>query len=317
MFFGSAVSNSFLHDELYLALFSKYCSWVTPEWELKWGAIEKKFGSRDFSAADKFVQFFRSRGYKIRGHTLIWHQNMGGWVKSVLNTDNVIRIVEDYVVDVVSRYKGSVEHWDVVNEAIKTSDKNEIGLRGSVFQSLSGINYIEAAFRSAHSVDPRAKLFYNDYGFYRGKGVLEKRKALLQLIDYLLSRDVPVHGIGLQSHLKIDGDYEAESSYGKFVSDLSSFGLEIVVSELDVDDSKISKTHTVPERDFMVACSVKKFLDVITQYSKVSGILTWGLSDRYSNLNRNIVGDLNSRPLPFDDFLQPKEFWYVLRSFLR
>lgn len=317
MFFGSAFSGKYVSDENYLNLLYRHCSHLTPEWELKWGEVEKRQGLRDYLIADSFVDFCEKKSFQIRGHTLVWHQNLGSWVKRFLDKSNALRVIESYVHETVTRYKGRVAHWDVVNEAIKVADGNVYGLRDSVFFSNCGIGFIEAAFVAAHAADPNSVLFYNDYGFYRGRGAVEKRRALLGLLDYLLSNNVPIHGVGLQSHIKIDGDYDSEFGFKSFISDLASFGLDIVISELDVDDRPIAKKNSPSERDFIVGSAVKRYLDICLGNAEISGIVTWGLSDKYSNFNRTLPHYISSRCLPFDDYYQPKEFWYVLRSYFK
>jgi endo-1,4-beta-xylanase len=63
----------------------------------------------------------------------------------------------------------------------------------------------------------------------------------------------------------------------------------------------------VEERDKRVADEMTRYLDVVLDEPAVEGVVTWGLSDRYSWLNtrwRNF--GTRNRGLPFDENLAPK-----------
>ena len=55
--------------------------------------------------------------------------------------------------------------------------------------------YIDMAFRWAHAADPAAKLFWNDGCAEGGE---PKAVKVYDLLKSMLSRGVPVHGVGLE-----------------------------------------------------------------------------------------------------------------------
>src|SRR5690606_32308853 len=110
--------------------------------------------------------------------------------------------VEHHIRTVVSRYGEVVDQWDVVNEPIDAYGHN--GLRANIFHEVYGPDYIEQAIRLAHEVAPHARLYINDFSFeYDFPEEHERRSALISLVEHLLSRGVPLSGVGVQAHLDL------------------------------------------------------------------------------------------------------------------
>ncbi|WP_241826824.1 endo-1,4-beta-xylanase, partial [Streptomyces graminilatus] len=159
-YFGTAVAAFHLSESAYANTFDTEFNAVTPENEMKWDATEANRGSFSFGAADQIVSRAQGRGMKIRGHTLVWHSQLPGWVQG-LGTADLRNAMNNHITQVMTHYKGKIYAWDVVNEAFQ--DGNSGARRSSPFQDRLGNGFIEEAFRTARSVDPAAKLCYNDY----------------------------------------------------------------------------------------------------------------------------------------------------------
>ena len=97
---------------------------------------------------------------RLKGHALIWHNAVPGWVER-LSADDLRAAFARHIRSVAAHYRGQVFAWDVVNEAVADDGS---GLRDTVFRQKLGDGYIADAFRLAHEADPQALLFYNDYG---------------------------------------------------------------------------------------------------------------------------------------------------------
>lgn len=134
-----------------------------------------------FEVADKMIQFAEDNGMQLRGHTLVWHNQMPDWFFTDENGNDVsreelLKRMKDHITAVVSRYKGRIHAWDVVNEAVE--DRGEEMLRKSKWIDIIGEDFIDYAFKFAHEADPDALLFYNDYN----ESHPEKREKIYQLV---------------------------------------------------------------------------------------------------------------------------------------
>lgn len=168
----------------------------------------------------------------------------------------------------------------MVNEAIDTNRGDANGLRQSVYLEKLGPNFISSAFRAARAADPHALLVYNDYSFEMPtSGESKRRTALLRLLDRV-QRDAPIQGVGLQCHMRLDtGRFDAEL-YGRFLQELASRGLKILISEMDVLDS--GGSSDIADRDARVAALYREILSVALAQPAVCSVTLWGLSDRYT-----------------------------------
>jgi endo-1,4-beta-xylanase len=147
-----------------------------------------------------------------------------------------------------------------------------------------------------------------------GEAFLARRQTLLTLVRDLVARGVPLHGVGLQGHIRAKYQIDNDGLYN-FVSELKSLGLSVHVTELDVIDNDLPGPISV--RDAIVAARAHDFLNPIFAAMRPSVIATWGITDRYTCLpmwNKRKDGLVN-RPLPFDEFYRPKPLWSVIDYF--
>ena len=309
---GCAVSVPSLGDHPYADLVARQSSIVVAENAMKWAHVHPARDRFDFSGTDRLIDFAKSHGLATRGHNLCWHQYNPAWLDETATIGNVEEILTSHIQTVVSRYKGQIHSWDVVNEAIKPSDAQPQGLRDSLWLRLLGPRYIEIAFRAAAQADPNTLLTYNDYGIeYDALEDTAKRAAVLSLLRSLKDKNVPLHAVGIQSHLSTRQDASIGSGLRSFLRSLHDLGLKVMITELDVDGSKFPGSET--ERDAAVAAVYRSYLELVLAESPVAAVLTWGITDRYCWLNRQAekAGRPAPRALPFDRELQPKRAFYA------
>jgi endo-1,4-beta-xylanase len=319
LFFGAAVRSHQLNREAdFASAMARECSVIVPEWEMKWAAVEPSRGRRNFAPSDTLLRFAASHNLKCRGHTLIWHRSIPAWAKEALADRPDWSLVESHIAAVMGRYKREAFiHWDVLNEVIEPKDGRDDALRASPFLAAFGPDYISRALAAAHERAPGIPLYINEYGLdYDGKIERDRRLALLRLIERLKKADAPLHGVGIQAHLRIDNSKFSEQSLRRFLADLAGHGLKITLTELDVRERDLQLP--VEERDSRVAREAARYLAVALDEPAVVGIVTWGLSDRHHWRNDKLrPGAIKNRGLPLDDNLAPKPLKHAMLEALK
>ena len=313
LFWGAAVQSRHIrHETDFAKALVRECSVIVPEWEMKWAAIEPDRGRRNFRQCDVLLNFASEHQLKCRGHTLIWHRSIPDWAKKAFSDKSAWSLVESHFDAMLGRYKDNAFiHWDVLNEVIEPKDGRDDALRIGPFLSAFGPEYIPRALVLAHERAPAARLYINEYGLdYDGKIERARRDGLLGLVERLKKANTPLHGVGIQAHLRIDNSRFSEQSLRRFLAELAAHDLEITLTELDVREG--DRSLPTAERDHLVAQEMKRYLEVVLDEPAVVGIVTWGLSDRYSWLNAKLRHGLMNRGLPLDESLAPKPVKYAI-----
>ena len=211
------------------ALFQREFNVLTAENDMKWQRIYPSPEGYNFSAADALMQQAEDCQCEVVGHTLIWHQQTPDWVfeddaGNPVSREVLLGRMKSHINTLVTRYKGKVYGWDVVNEAL-----NEDGtLRESRWREIIGDDYIAQAFRFAAQADPDAQLYYNDYNL----NLPAKRNGALRLVDSLLAQGVKVSGIGMQAHYMLHSP--AISQIEESITAFASLGVDVMITELDI-----------------------------------------------------------------------------------
>ncbi|MBS0027191.1 endo-1,4-beta-xylanase [Chitinophaga sp. 22321] len=319
---GVAVSARALRTDEAGLLVRQFNS-LTPENAMKMSVIHPEEQQYNWRDADSIAAFARRNGMKLRGHTLVWHNQAPGWIFKGANGQKadkevLLQRLKEHITTVVKRYKGVVYAWDVANEVI--SDRKDEFYRNSLWYQICGEEYIEKAFQWAHEADPEALLFYNDYNEINPV----KRKKIIQLLNGLVSKGIPVHGVGLQAHWAINEP--SEEQLEKTITDFITTGLKLQVTEFDI--SVYPKEHEMRMRqpeDSAVAFTAAKEQRQLEQFrlcfnvfrkyrGALTGVTFWNISDRYSWLDNFPVRGRKDYPLLFDKDLQPKKaFWPVVQ----
>ena len=313
--FGAAIEpDSVDRDPAFATLLARECASLTAENHMKWNMLRPGPGRFDFDGADRVLSIARRQAAMVHGHCLVWHEANPAWLIRELKTDNAQALLEGHIATVVGRYTGLIRSWDVVNEAIERNDRRPDGLRKSLWLNVLGPDYIPLAFEAAHRADPGARLLLSDYGleYDDEPWMVEKRGTLLELLAGWKRSGVPIHALGIQGHLIGHRPASFGPAFRRFLRDVSSLGLGIDITELDVNDQNVH--GSAAHRDRMVAQHYRAFLQVALSEPAVRAVTTWGLSDRYtskSSMSARSDG-AGVRPLPFDQSLQPKQAWFAM-----
>ncbi len=302
IFIGSCITEGQLNDEKFIEILKKNYNYITPENEFKWENIHPGRKVYNFSKTDKLVEFALSNNMRIRGHTLIWHTQNPYWIAKPGTTPEELKeTIRTHISNVMSRYKGKVHDWDVVNEAIMDSGE----MRESIWYLIIGDEYIEHAFKCAREVDPDAKLYINDYNI---EDINPKSNKLYEVVKNLKEKNVPIDGVGFQFHL--EGRWEPD--YASIKANLQRFkklGLDVQITELDVRLPKNYSDADLQRQAKIYAELMKIFLEV-----KGSAFIMWGVTDKYSWVPSYFSGF--GAALIFDENFNPKPAYIKLKEVL-
>ena len=300
--FGSEVAYAELEsDPAYAAIVAAQCSQITPGIELKWGFFQPSPFDFHSGPAEWLLQWAQAAGISVRGHTLLWHVNQPRWALGALRED-ARTTVSNRITETMGAFKGRITEWDVVNEGIEPRDGRADGLRNSIFLDTLGPGYIGDAFGIAHQTDPDAKLYYNEFGVEYANADNERRRtALLKLLERLVHDGVPIHGLGIQGHIYADRPLD-ERAFRGFLSAVAGMGLLVKITEFDIRDH-FAVLGGLGGMNTRILDTVTRYFDIVLDCPAVAGVVTWGLSDRYSDLRTTNRWD---RPLPYDVNLLPK-----------
>jgi endo-1,4-beta-xylanase len=314
LLYGAAATKTHLsNDAAFATVFSGQCAILVPEVELKWDALRPSPEAFDFGPVDWLQHFVGAHQMKFRGHPLVWHQSLPRWFDGYVTQQNAKDLMLNHISTVVSRYFRKVHSWDVVNEALDPNEKRPDGLRSKPWVSLIGPDYIDMAFHAAAQADPNAMLVWNENHLEtRENWAQAKRQAMLKNLQERLKRNVPIHAIGLQSHLPGTAPTFNYPEFTSFLRGVSDLGVQIIISELDVIDSDLPTDPGT--RDQTVANVYYDYLSTVLREKAVVAVLTWGISDRYSWIGgyKPRSDNAQARPLPLDATYQPKATWNAI-----
>lgn len=275
---------------------------ITPGSEMKWAAIEPTRGRTDWGAADAAVAFAATHHQAVRGHTLLWQEQIPDWVATGgLDSAELSAIVRRHIAQEVGRYRGRIATWDVVNEPLADDGT----LRSDVFSRTLGPRYIADALTEAHAADPHARLYLNDFDI---EGVNAKSTAMLDLVTSLRNRDVPIDGVGIQTHLALG---HVPPDFARNIARFTAAGFEVWLTEVDV-------RMPLPPTPAALAQQAADYTAIVTDCLVVTrcvGISVWGFTDLDSWIPATFPGQ-GSADL-FDADLQPKPAYAAVVAALR
>ena len=303
-------------DALLLEKIATEASIFVPEGHLKWNFTEPRPNEFNYEGPDNIIDFAARHGMIMHGHTLVWYEAIPDWVSRISTAMDARRALERHIGTLVSRYRGKIWAWDVVNEPIEPKDGIDGGYRNSIWYRLLGIDHVDLAFRLARAADPAAPLSLNEYGFeYTTATSQVRRQDILALLRKLRDRNTPIDCFGLQSHLECDRNFDREELTA-FLRGVVGLGYRLMITELDVNDVEIRGDEA--ERDAAVERHVAEYLDIVFSVASPMSISTWGLSDRSTWLwQRSKRADGKPlRPLPLDANLDRKPMWSVLAKYM-
>ena len=212
-----------------MVIVEKHFNSITPENILKWEEVHPEPDTYNFEPADRFVEFGRKNNMFVVGHTLVWFFQTPDWVfedvsGKPLDRKALLERMKEHIFAVMGRYKGRINGWDVVNEAIAEDG----GFKKCKWLDIIGEDYVLKAFEYARQADPGARLYYNEYDLVKEA----KREGVIRLIRELQSKGVRIDGVGIQGHWFLD--YPSIKELETSILALSSLDVKLMVTEMDI-----------------------------------------------------------------------------------
>lgn len=289
----------------YQRLATRHFNSITPENIFKPSYLHPEAKQYAWAEADQLAAFCQTRNQRLHGHTLIWHQQLPGWMARFAGSPaDWEAMFRDHIQTICRHFRGKVSSWDVVNEAFEADGT----LRRTIWSEHLGASYLEKAFRYAHEADPDALLFYNDYEL---ESNLVKRRAVVAWLQTMQQRGVPVHGLGLQMHISIV--HPENTQLAEALRAVQQTGLKLHLSEIDVAINPLGQAITPTPA--LLQRQADKLAFLVRTYQEIPqaqqfGITFWGISDRNTWLRSYYHRD--EYPLLFDDNYQPKPAFCLL-----
>jgi endo-1,4-beta-xylanase len=302
---GAAVSIRNLDEKEYRETLTREFNICVPENAGKMGPLRPARDAFDFKDLDRLVEVAQAGRLRVRGHALVWHQQMPRWLtEGKWTRDEALQVMKDHITTVLQHYKGKVYAWDVVNEAV--ADGAPHGIRDDSFwKKVVGEDYVEKAFEFARQADPQVVLYYNDYG---AEGGGAKSDAVYELVKRLKARSL-VDGVGWQCHF--ESGWKVNDGYVRNAERLAKLGLEISVTELDL---RLPLPST-PEKLAAQAESYRAMLAFCVSQPNVKAMLLWGFTDKASWVPQFFKGSGDA--LLFDAVYRPKPAYHALLDVLK
>jgi len=310
-------------DTAAIKIVKQHFNSVVAENCMKSEVIEPLEGKFDFTKSDQFVKFGKQNKMFIIGHTLIWHSQVPAWFFVDQNGKDVSREVliermRKHITTVVGRYKGQVNGWDIVNEALE----DDGSWRQSKFYRIIGEDYVKLAFQFAHEADPKAELYYNDYSMAH----LGRRNAVVKMIKKLREQGIKVDGIGMQGHLTMS--FPTIESEEKSIIAFGNLGVKVMITEMDLTvipfpnqngGADVSMNYEYKKEmnpypdslpDSVATLWNNRMADFfrlfLKHHDKISRVTIWGVSDAQTWRNNWPIPGRKDYPLLFDRNYQPK-----------
>lgn len=300
--------DPFPNDREYRRVLAREFDSVSPENQMKWEFIHPERGTYNFGPADDIVRFAQRHWQGVRGHTLLWHSQNPEWLEQGDFTPDELRaILREHIQTVVGRYRGSVYQWDVANEIF--DEDGEYRSEENIWIRELGPGIVLDAFRWAHEADPRALLFFNDYGVESDNA---KSDAYYALIQQMQAQGVPVHGFSVQGHLSLRYGFPADLQAN--LQRFDDLGVQTAVTEIDVRMDLPEGGQPTAEQLAQQASYYDQALEACLAVDGCRSFTVWGFTDRYSWVP--VFFPAEGAATIMTDDLERKPAYYALRDTL-
>jgi len=233
------------------------------------------------------------------GHLLVWGWLVPDWLRNGdYSAQEILKIMKESIRSDVTRYRGKILYWNVVNEY------------GSYdfFLEKIGPRYLKEAYRTAREADPSGVLVYNDYDNHTADS--PRTGHTKAVLDTLLSENL-VDMVGLETVLF----YPNFPSKDELIRGMRTYGLPVMVTEFTPNMGNFQGPDEAKWRE-----QARIYHDAVLaalESGVCRGFIMIFVSDAANPWNsaRELPG-MNPRndPSPFDREFRPKPCYYAART---
>lgn len=272
-----------------------------------WAAYESERGKPNYDYTDRVVEWCRANQVTPKGHPLVWDYADPKWLPKEFA--EIRDLSNARVREIISRYAGRIDIWDVVNEPTHLGRFKT--RTGEWAISMGAVPYVTENLKIARQANPKATLLVNDY---------RVDPPYYQILDQLRAGGKPLFDtIGIQSHM-----HGGVWPLGKIweVCDLyAKFGVPIHFTETTVVSGRKTGDQwgeSTAKEEAEQAEYVPKFYTALFAHPSVRGITWWDFSDNASWMNAPagwIRKDMSPKPV-YERMLSliKKEWWTKLEG---
>ena len=248
------------------------CNTITPENDMKWGRIHPARDTFNWELADAFVEFGEENDMFIVGHALVWYLQLADYVGEVTDPEEMRTVLKEHIDAVAGRYRGRIDAWDVLNEAVEEDGS----VRKWPVCDVLGESYVAEVFKMARAATPDAALYYNDYNAWNPA----KRAGIVKMIKTALAAGAPIDGIGIQAHYGLERPTIAEIEAA--IEDYAALGLTVMITELDV--SVLPSPYDNPTADPRISFESTPYMNPYPDPDALPDSVNVALAGRYTEL---------------------------------
>ena len=261
-FFASVEKPVATKEDWMQAAMYKYFNYGVTGNSFKWSGIQAQHTEPNYSDFENAVRWTQKVGWDLRAHTLLWgadgDHEMPGWVRALPTPEAITDTCEMRVTREMTRYKGIIKEYDVINEPLTG---HADWLRKTVGDSI-----LWNCFKWAHAADPDAQIYINDYNVELNWGQAVEYRDLVNKIKEMGG---PVSGIGIQAHFW-DCCRPNVDEVVKNFNILAETGLPLRLTEYDWGKDLTEKQQV---DDFLMVATIA------FSHPSVNGMICWALSD--------------------------------------
>jgi endo-1,4-beta-xylanase len=310
--------NGFKYPQLgepYARKFNELFNFVTLPFYL--GHTTKTEGQTDYACVDKILEWAQRDGLTTKGHPLVWFNEgiIPPWLEG-RNFEDVRKAFEDYITQSVSRYRGRISIWDVINEAHDWAN-------AFAYDEDQFLEMTRMACDTTRAADPDAIRIVNScctWGEYVARWYTSKQdlgrtpRSVLRYVRDVIAAGIDFEVIGLQMYYPSRDLFEINMHLDLFCA----LGKPIHITELGVSAANKPQTtkhhlqlnphfwHGTPWSETQQADWIEGFYTICYAKPAIEAVSWWNFTD---------PAFVPQSGLAHED-LTPKEgYWRLLKLF--